>query len=190
MKKLLTVLLAVAMLIMTLTGCSYQGSSVNQGLQEERRATQALQEQSMREVGMPNITNFTEKKLLKMLYELRDDATLSTHTYVMGRNGYMYLGPSIGFGIPYSTQYTQPETLQRVRLKDTYAETHTSYTEVLPQADPNGLYTPTGLSATWVMLVDPETGSIKPAYVEQEITVRMDKMPVDNLDPAHIPANY
>ena len=42
---------------------------------------------------------------------------------------------------------------------------------ILPQADPNGLFMPSGLSATWLLLIDPKTGDPVPTYVENEIIV-------------------
>jgi len=41
----------------------------------------------------------------------------------------------------------------------------------VPQADPNGLYMPQGLSATWLLMVDPKTKQARPVYVEPEIVV-------------------
>ena len=42
---------------------------------------------------------------------------------------------------------------------------------VVPQADPNGLFMPTGLSATWLMMIDPKTHEPRPVYIEPEIIV-------------------
>jgi len=43
--------------------------------------------------------------------------------------------------------------------------------QVLPQADPNGLFMPTSSSATWLMMIDPETNKPRPVYIEPEIVV-------------------
>ena len=40
-----------------------------------------------RDVGMPAITNYTEKRLLKQLYEMRDDPKIITYTYLQGIDG-------------------------------------------------------------------------------------------------------
>jgi len=41
----------------------------------------------------------------------------------------------------------------------------------MPQADPNGLFMPEGLSATWVMLWDENTEEFRPVYFEPVIIV-------------------
>ena len=38
-------------------------------------------EQANEMVGLPDVKNFTELKLVKTLYELRDEPTLQTYTY-------------------------------------------------------------------------------------------------------------
>lgn len=63
------------------------------------------------------------------------------------------------FGVPFSAQYTNPEKYIR----------HTG--TILPQADPNGLYMPVSSSATWLMMIDPETKEARPVYIEPEIVV-------------------
>ena len=40
----------------------------------------------------------------------------------------------------------------------------------MPQPEPNGLFMPDGLAATWLMLID-EKGDIHPAYFEPAIIV-------------------
>ena len=121
-------------------------------------------------IGMPVVSNFYEKKLAKEIYELRDNAKLITHAYTMNQHTgkYVYIGQCIGFGLPYSTQYSNPERL--------VGGTQTGYT-TLPQPEPNGLFTPEGLSATWLMLVDENTGDITATYFEPEIVVTQTKLP-------------
>lgn len=61
----------------------------------------------------------------------------------------------IGFGLPYGTEYTNPEK----------AEYHSSggYA-VTPQADPNGLFKAQGVQATWICMIDPVTGDRRHSY--------------------------
>ena len=59
-------------------------------------------------------------------------------------------------------QYTNPE-VEVYRYQGGYG--------TLPQADPNGLFMPDGLSATWILLKDPKTGDARPTYVEPSIVV-------------------
>lgn len=93
---------------------------------------------------------------------------------------WIYQGKCVGYGIPYTTQFTQPDTLQRAALpvldiNGNDKGRNEYFTEVLPQADPNGLYSSPSTSATWILSVD-EDGNITPSYVESEITVSQTKM--------------
>ena len=139
-------------------------SGCNEGQnQKEREATEKMMAEMQAQVGMPAITNFQEKKWAKMIFELRDKDNLITYAYITNMQGELvYLGQCIGYGLPYSVQYTAPESYQKV---------FSASWERLPQADPNGLYMPDGLSATWLMMLDPKTKEVRPVYVEPEIIV-------------------
>jgi len=133
---------------------------------EQAQQTETLLAEANRQVGMPNIVNFTERKLMKQILELRDTDGLHTYTYIIDLNGHLhFLTESIGFGLPYSVQYTNPE-----RKIGNYQYGLAT----IPQADPNGLFMPTGLSATWVIAVT-ENGPT-PMYVEPQIVVSTTKL--------------
>ncbi len=117
-----------------------------------------------KQVGMPDIVNFTERRLAKDILELRDQESLSTYTYLVNLEGKLiFLGESIGYGLPYSVQFTNPEVEVFRRAQGGHG--------TMPQADPNGLFMPDGLSATWILLKDPKTGDARPTYVEPSIIV-------------------
>lgn len=125
-------------------------------------ATESLMEEMNSQIGMPAIKNFQERKLAKMIFELRDKEDLITYAYIVNLNGdLIFIGKCIGFGLPYSVQYTNPSRI--------YREYGNGYS--IPQADPNGLFMPQGLSATWLMMIDPETGDARPVYIEPQIMV-------------------
>lgn len=127
---------------------------------KQKRQTDRLQKEADSRLGMPNIINFTEKRFSKMLLELRDKET-TTYSYIVDMHGTLHLiCKSIGYGMPYSVQYTNPQKV----VEDSWGNI------ALPQADPNGLYMPQGLSATFVMCIDKQ-GDIKPVYVEPELIV-------------------
>lgn len=160
----------VCLISVCLVGCS---NSTKQKLDEKSYQGELMQK-ATETVGMPNITNFTEREMAKMIFELRDDANLITYSYVKNMNGkYTYLGQSVGYGLPYSVQYTAPTDINGD-----------------PQADPNGLYMPEGLSSTWVMLVDENTGDTIPVYVEDNLTVSQFKLPRRLCDESSLPENY
>jgi len=154
MKKLLLIL---PIILISLSSCSSKSSDSKQ-----RAQTEAIMQEINNQVGMPAIINFQEKKLAKMIFELRDQENLQTFTYLVNLQGQLiFLGESIGYGLPFSIQYTNP-------MKKEYGSNGGSI--ALPQADPNGLFMPEGLSATWVMLKGPK-GKFRPVYVEQEIII-------------------
>lgn len=123
---------------------------------------EASMKEAVRQVGMPNIVNFTQRKQLKMIQELCDQENLICYAYIVPEmtGKPVFLGKCIGFGIPYSTQYTSPQ-------KVAYDQWHDS--PVIPQADPNGLFMPDNAEGTWLMMVDPQTKEIHPAYIEPRV---------------------
>lgn len=143
-----------------LTGCHEDHNNADriQRAQQER-----MLEEATSETGMPAIHNFRERKMLKMIYELRDQADYVTYTYIVGEYDakLVFFCQSIGYGIPYATQYTNPE---RPDYEDHYGIT-------LPQADPNGLFSPASAEGTWVLCKDPHSDDVKPVYVEPRLVV-------------------
>lgn len=156
----LVALIAVLMSLMTISGCKMSRDADTE-LKDQ-------QEQVMREAtaqtGMPAIINFREKKILKDIYELRDQDGLTTYTYLISemQGKPVFLFESIGYGIPYSTQYTNPMK----PLSDMNVET-----TVIPQADPNALFSPESSEGTWIMAVDPSTKKVRVVYCEGRIIV-------------------
>jgi hypothetical protein len=135
---------------------------------QSREQAKALAE-AHAQIGMPAIGDFSEKRMLKDLYELRDKP-FPTHTYLVNelRGCLMYLGPSMGYGLPYATQYTAP-------TKWEYDATHG--TRVSPQAEPNGLFMPTAAEGTWILLKSPTEDKVRPIYVEPRVVVSPFKLP-------------
>jgi len=144
-------------------GCS--GPPTSDDIQQGQQET--LLKEATSAVGMPAITHWRERKLLKTILELRDQENLSTFTYVWSdyHGKFIFYCNSIGYGVPYATQYTNP---QKVELRA--SASHYSYV-TLPQADPNGLFSPAAAEGTWVMCKDPRSDKVSPMYVEPRITV-------------------
>jgi len=131
--------------------------------QDFQRQQEVVMKQAFNAVGMPAITNFAERRQLKQIFELRDQ-NVATYTYLVGMDGKVgqKLCNSVGFGIPYATQFTNP-----MRAATRGAEGITT----LPQADPNTLFSPTSADGTWVLCVSPETNKAVPLYVEPKVIV-------------------
>lgn len=143
-------LLAIALLV---SGCE------DSSREKEARAQEQMALQSLQAVGMPAIPKYTEKRTLKSILELRDKEVV-TYTYITDMSGGLHLiCQSVGFGIPYATQYTNPE----MYVSNTGA--------TLPQADPTGLYSPTSADGTWVMCLNPETKQAAAILIEPRIIV-------------------
>lgn len=154
MKKILLVL----PFVLTLAACDEHETST----QIERRKQEEMSLQAVQSVGMPAVTNFAEKRMMKDIIELRDRSTPTT-TYLVGMNNQLTkLCDSVGYGLPYATQYTNP-----MRLAGDGTHGYTT----LPQADPNGLYSPAAAEGTWILCVDHKDGKAKPLYVEPRVIV-------------------
>lgn len=170
MRKL-ALLLTITTLTLTLVGCSSSA--------KEERYQEDLMNQAADEIGMPEISEFYEKKLAKEIFELRDNSKLVCYAYTTSQvtGKYVYIGQCVGYGLPYSTQFTSPEK-------------YYSNGATLPQADPNGLYSPDGLDATWLWLVDEETGEPSVVYMEPDLVVTQKKLPERICEDWSLPDNY
>jgi hypothetical protein len=177
-KKILLIL-TVALGTTLFAGCEYEKTA--DSIQEQQ--TNQLMTEMNSQIGMPNITNFYEKKMAKEIFELRDDSKLVCYAYTKNEmtGKYVYEGKCMGYGLPYSTQYTNPE---RIAKESSYG------IAVLPQADPNGLFSATGLSATWLMMIDEETGKRSAEYYEPNIVVTQHKKPKRLCETWSLPKNY
>jgi len=154
----------------SIIGCEQATNSAD--TQMAKQTADSMSEAN-RQIGMPAIVNFQERKLAKMIFELRDQANLVCYAYIVNKmtGKPIFFGKCIGFGLPYSVQYTNPEKVVEGdhQLGKDYAGLN--HIMKLPQADPNGLFMPQGLSATWLMMIDPKTNKARPVYVEPEIIV-------------------
>jgi hypothetical protein len=112
---------------------------------------------------MPSLGNFEEKRMAKDIYELRDKA-IATHTYAVNEMSgcLVYLGPSVGYGLPYATQYSAPTRID-------CGGSHSCMQ--VPQAEPNGLFMPAAADGTWVLMKDQGSDKTMPVYIEQRVIV-------------------
>lgn len=161
MKKYLYPLL-LAFVVLPLCACSSEDTSI--GDRKQVAAQQQLTDNAAQQVGMPGVTSFTEKKIMRRLYEMRDK-NIATYTYIVDMNGKLHhVCDSMGYGLPYGTQFTSPE-------RPAYAyETHESGNVTLPQAEPNGLYMPSSAEGTWVICASTK-GEFTPMYLEPRVIV-------------------
>jgi hypothetical protein len=142
----------------------------------QRKQQETLLAEGTAQTGMPAIKNFRERKMLKDILELRDQDGLVTYTYIFSQmtGKFTFIGQSIGYGIPYATEYTNP-------LKIDWSSGHASC-GVINQADPNGLFSPAAAEGTWVLMLDPDTGKTRPQYIEERVEVFTYKLPASLLN--------
>jgi hypothetical protein len=172
MKKIIGVLICLVLMCIVLGGCEEDTRHQEEKYQED------LMQQATNEIGMPDITEFFEKKMAKEIFEKRDDSKLVCYAYSQNLNGqFIYVGRCYGYGLPYSTQYTNPEKYEYNGA-------------TLPQADPNGLYGAEGLTATWLMMINEETGEPYIMYCEPTIVVTENKIPVRLVADWSLTKNY
>lgn len=149
------------------SSCESKPSSDTIQQQQQERILQ----EGTSSVGMPNITKFREKRTSKEILELRDQEGLVTYTYLYSDTWACVApyGDTIGFPIPYATQFTNPQ-------KIVVRERHVGVA-VLPQADPNGLFSPPSAESTWSLMKDPNSKKVLPAYTEPRIIAVPFKLP-------------
>ena len=182
MKKLLF----IGMILATFVACEEPVISKS-STEIEREKQEHLSKQAIESVGLPNISNFYEKKTLKKILEMRDNPKLINHFYTKNNmtGKWVYEGKCIGFGISYTTQYTNPEKMGHLDGGEYGARN--PYT--IPQADPNGLYSVPNGTATWIMRVT-DNGDTIVDYIESEIRVSQNKIPARLCETWSLPAGY
>lgn len=151
-----------------LLAASNVGCGDNQSVSDQKMdAAQAkLSEEGVAQVGMPGITNFTEKRMVRKLYELRD-SSIATFTYVPDMNGRLWhVCDSVGFGLPYGVQFTNPHRPLYPGYQDS---------QMADQPEPNGLFMPPTAEGTWVMCAGAK-GALDPVYVEPRVIVSTHKL--------------
>jgi hypothetical protein len=164
MKKLL--IMSVAML--SLTACNVEPENSASARQTE--ATKKSLDAADREIGMPRIVNFAQRKLLKNAYEDMDQTTL-TYVYTQAMDGrFVCLGQAVGYGVSLGTQFTAP-------YYNTYPGVSERGIAQVPQAEPNGLFMPESGAATIVNLIDPNTGQARTSLIEPNVVTSPNKLP-------------
>jgi hypothetical protein len=81
---------------------------------------------------------------------------------------FLFVCNSIGFPLPYATQLTSPQ-------KEVYHST--GGWNIMPQADPNGLFTPSSAEGTWILCKDPSSDKVGPAYIESKVSAFLWALP-------------
>jgi hypothetical protein len=167
----------IGLSLMGLMGNSCDEDNDKTSDKKQQEQQEKLLQEGTSQVGMPAIKNFRERKLMKDIIEMRDQEGLTTYTYIWSdfKGTWVFFCNSVGYGIPYATQFTNPQKFVRDEIH---------YGVILPQADPNGLFSPSSADGTWVMCKDPKGNVVKPVLVEPRAIVSPFELPspVDHLD--------
>jgi hypothetical protein len=159
-----------ALLLLLLTDCLPQ-----QQLPQSFAETRAVNEQQsvyLEGQPVPAYDFSLERQRVIELYNARMAAVQTWSVWRSASGRIEGDCPSSGYPLPYGVQLTAPEAL--------------TYGSVLPQAEPNGLFT-NGItsSATWVMCISGK--GVSPVYVETNVTVYPFRVTVDYASDRVIP---
>ena len=152
----------------------------NPAATRQAQATRVAMDAADREIGMPRIANYSQRKLLKNAYEDMDQTTL-VYVYTQAIDGrFVCLGQAVGYGVSLGTQFTAPTFPQSIRVRGSDGlETLGVFEQAQPE--PNGLYMPDSGAATIVNLVNPETGAARTALVEPNVVTIPFKLPASSV---------
>jgi hypothetical protein len=130
---------------------------------KERAVVNKQQELYVNNQPAPVFDWSLERHLLTELYKARNNA-VAIYSYV--RNQYtgkiLSSCPSIGFPISAATQLTSPN------MTDRHDGQYGGGNVVLPQPEPNGLFSPSESRGTYVMCVNKD-GKVEPRYYEEDV---------------------
>jgi hypothetical protein len=169
--------------LIALTACSLPKN--DDAADRQTKATRVAMDNADREIGMPRIANYAQRKLLKNAYEDMDQTTL-VYVYTQALDGrFVCIGQAVGYGVSLGTQFTAPYSLVG-GYQDNYGQQ--------PQPEPNGLYMPESGAATIVNLIDPVTGKARTSLIEPNVVTSPNKLPAsavavpcpNDVDPAKV----
>jgi len=159
-------IIAAVVLAFSLTSCCDERPKSSDDVQRES------QEKGLKEitakVPMPSCDNAREKRMAADIISLRDQEGLTTYTYLHSEmtGKLVFFGESVGYGLPAATQFSNPQKYERVNVSGGGYGYQT-----LPQADPNGLFSPASADGTWVMMKDPNGTKVLPVFIEPRCVV-------------------
>lgn len=155
---------AVVLAGFTLAGCTNDSSSYT-----EKKAVEKQQKIFVDGQPAPLFDWSLERHLLVEIYKARNEA-VNTHSIVRDLNGKPFFEcDSIGFPIPSNTQLTNPDKI---------ADYSQGGFAILPQPEPNGLYTSPSTSGTFVFCVN-EDGTVSPSYFEANVEAHAQGMKIN-----------
>ena len=179
--RAILILAAVSLLFLMATGCMSDEFNRSTDARRQDRVNKTretemiadLQHRKRAVVDEPNLTDFRPADMFARTLEEQDKG-IRAFAYILNNytNQWWFVCEAAAFPYPGGTQYTAPEV-----------EGRSSTRPNLPQADPNGLYTPATAAATiapcWATDHDVNnTGNgYEAGYFEENINVFPSKLP-------------
>jgi hypothetical protein len=164
MKKILFVLPILAIALMA-SGCD--GNNVA----DNKEASQVDNQQQIYVNNQPApVFDWSlERHIMVELYKARNNA-VQTYSYVRNLQGQIvFRCKSIGFPLPSNDQLTNSSKLA-------YPDYNQS--PVLPQAEPNGMYSSPSTSGTYVFCINSD-GTVSPSYFEADVETHLSPLASD-----------
>ena len=167
--------LLCAVALMTLaSGCRIEPRQSDPAASRQAKATATAMNAADREVGMPRMVNYAQRKLLKNAYEDMDQTTL-TYVYTQALDGkFVCLGQALGYGVSLGTQFTASQYPQYI---PGMSPGQYQGGWMIDQPEPNGLYSPSSGEATIVDLINPVNGEAHTAIMEPRIVTLPFELP-------------
>lgn len=160
-RKTLVVVAALAISAVLVSACTKDSLRSDQNQTD----TQLLQYQSVQPVPFFNWSQ--DRAVLTQIYEAKNQARQTWSVIYSAAGAPIFLCPSVGYPIPANTQLTNPE--QWVG----------SGGAVVPQMEPNGLYSTTGANGTYVLCAR-SSGKLAAVYSESWVTAYPFEVKIEN----------
>lgn len=154
MRSTIITILATVVAVLALAGCDPSGDDVEAG-QQSGITGQLVQNQPIPNIGHSQMrTNLID-------IETAEATGVQTTSFIFNRASPdpIEVCSSIGVPIPNTSSLSNPQ-----QVANGY-----NGSAAIAQMDPNGVYTPTESSGTFVQCVTPD-GSVEPVYAEGEVT--------------------
>jgi hypothetical protein len=135
-----------------------------QSLSNDQTQTDAQLQQYQKVQPVPFYNWSEQRNTLIQIYNAKNEARQTWAVFMSYTGTAMFTCPSIGFPIPADTQLTNPEQIARTNVNGTV------YSGVVGQMEPDGLYSSTGTSGTYVLCVR-DNGKAAPIYWEPPVAM-------------------
>jgi hypothetical protein len=125
--------------------------------ERQQFAQERIMQRATDAVGMPEMENFEERRAMRQVLEARDRPT-PTIVYLVSGNSLSKLCDALGYGIQAGTQFTNSAQPTASGL-------------IMPQAEPNALFSPPTSEGTWVRCLEPTSKQARVVYVQSRIVI-------------------